>query len=39
MVNITTVMDLTGEVLSSPEVPLRATLTQYALLVDVDTKE
>nr|GEY16468.1 putative reverse transcriptase domain-containing protein [Tanacetum cinerariifolium] len=27
------------EVLSSPGVPLRATLTQYALLVDVDTKE
>nr|GFC56823.1 hypothetical protein [Tanacetum cinerariifolium] len=26
-------------VLSSPGVPLRATLTQYALLVDVDTKE
>nr|GFC31243.1 hypothetical protein [Tanacetum cinerariifolium] len=30
---ITTVMDLTGEVLSSPGVPLRATLTQFALLV------
>nr|GFB48199.1 hypothetical protein [Tanacetum cinerariifolium] len=26
-------------VLSSPGVPLRATLTEYALLVDVDTKE
>nr|GFC65174.1 reverse transcriptase domain-containing protein [Tanacetum cinerariifolium] len=26
-------------VLSSPGVPLRVTLTQYALLVDVDTKE
>nr|GFC37816.1 zinc finger, CCHC-type, retrotransposon Gag domain protein [Tanacetum cinerariifolium] len=27
------------QVLSSPEVPLRATLTQFALLVDVDTQE
>nr|GFD38352.1 hypothetical protein [Tanacetum cinerariifolium] len=36
---ITTVMDLTGEVLSSPGVPLRAALIQFALLVDVDTKE
>nr|GFC13967.1 hypothetical protein [Tanacetum cinerariifolium] len=26
-------------VLSSPEVPLRAILTQFALLVDVDTQE
>nr|GFC46260.1 zinc finger, CCHC-type, retrotransposon Gag domain protein [Tanacetum cinerariifolium] len=26
-------------VLSSPGVPLRPTLTQYALLVDLDTKE
>nr|GFA46320.1 hypothetical protein [Tanacetum cinerariifolium] len=31
--------DLPILVLSSPRVPLRATLTQYALLVDVDTKE
>nr|GEY40232.1 reverse transcriptase domain-containing protein [Tanacetum cinerariifolium] len=31
--------DLLVLVLSSPGVPLRATLTQYALLVDVDTKE
>nr|GFD32888.1 hypothetical protein [Tanacetum cinerariifolium] len=31
--------DLQILVLSSPGVPLRATLTQYALLVDVDTKE
>nr|GFB59404.1 reverse transcriptase [Tanacetum cinerariifolium] len=31
--------DLPILVLSSPGVPLRATLTQYALLVDVDTKE
>nr|GEY90588.1 hypothetical protein [Tanacetum cinerariifolium] len=31
--------DLPILVLSSPGIPLRATLTQYALLVDVDTKE
>nr|GFD07339.1 hypothetical protein [Tanacetum cinerariifolium] len=31
--------DLPILVLSSPGVPLRATLTLYALLVDVDTKE
>nr|GFC94892.1 hypothetical protein [Tanacetum cinerariifolium] len=31
--------DLPILVPSSPGVPLRATLTQYALLVDVDTKE
>nr|GFA15921.1 putative reverse transcriptase domain-containing protein [Tanacetum cinerariifolium] len=31
--------DLPILVLSSPGVPMRATLTQYALLVDVDTKE
>nr|GEY60313.1 hypothetical protein [Tanacetum cinerariifolium] len=31
--------DLPILVLSSPGVPLRATLTQFALLVDVDTKE
>nr|GFC65537.1 hypothetical protein [Tanacetum cinerariifolium] len=36
---ITTVMDQTGEVPSSPGVPLRATLTQFALLMDVDTQE
>nr|GEZ38965.1 hypothetical protein [Tanacetum cinerariifolium] len=36
---ITTVMDQTGEVPSSPGVPLRAILTQFALLVDVDTQE
>nr|GFC86352.1 reverse transcriptase domain-containing protein [Tanacetum cinerariifolium] len=31
--------DLPILVLSSPRVPLRATLIQFALLVDVDTKE
>nr|GFC53313.1 hypothetical protein [Tanacetum cinerariifolium] len=31
--------DLPILVLSSPGVPLRATLTQFALLVDVDTQE
>nr|GFC77870.1 putative reverse transcriptase domain-containing protein [Tanacetum cinerariifolium] len=31
--------DLPILVLSSPGVPLRATLIQFALLVDVDTKE
>nr|GFC10366.1 hypothetical protein [Tanacetum cinerariifolium] len=33
------VMLLIPQVLSSPGIPLRATPTQYALLVDVDTKE
>nr|GFA69670.1 hypothetical protein [Tanacetum cinerariifolium] len=36
---ISTTPTLLDHVLSSPGVPLRATLTQYALLVDVDNKE
>nr|GFA82480.1 hypothetical protein [Tanacetum cinerariifolium] len=36
---ITTVMDQTGEVPSSPGVPLKATPTQFALRVDADTQE
>nr|GEZ68715.1 putative reverse transcriptase domain, aspartic peptidase domain protein [Tanacetum cinerariifolium] len=34
-----TIMDQTGEVFSSPGVPLRATPTRFALRVDADTQE
>nr|GFC42415.1 hypothetical protein [Tanacetum cinerariifolium] len=36
---VTSPTDLPILALSNPEVPLRVTPTQYALLVDVDTKE
>nr|GFB52325.1 hypothetical protein [Tanacetum cinerariifolium] len=36
---VTSPTDLPILVLNGPGVPLRATLTQFALLVDVDTKE